>query len=362
MQSKRVHLLRLETESQIIVFHEQPYHRVMIDSSILGYRVWKINFREPKPRLQSMMVLDSWEIGVNKSFCLIREEVGVKAPCDFSDCHCGFNAWFHLEDAEIYAQQNIRRSLPSDVTVVGAIAGAGDIRIHFQGFRAEKAQVIALLFNPKGIPREIMNFVSSFLEVPVFTNRQEFLDYTTGLSPLTIEQIKQNHRPEWIETAYPDDSVDDQPSLDSPELTVWTKNGRPHREGDLPAIIYHHLEIEQYWVDGKLHRDKDLPAIVSQAPSNQVQILGAEPLREWWKDGKRHREDDKPAVIHEGTHEWWEDGRRHRDGGKPALVIKIYGERSKKEWWESGVYKKKAAEKPTEISFDITTFQFKERL
>lgn len=54
----------------------------------------------------------------------------------------------------------------------------------------------------------------------------------------------------------------------------WYKDGKEHRDGDLPAWI--DADGNQYWFkDGKLHRDGDLPAIIG---ANGTQI--------WYKDGK----------------------------------------------------------------------------
>lgn len=58
----------------------------------------------------------------------------------------------------------------------------------------------------------------------------------------------------------------------------------------------------QVWLrDGKIHRDGDEPAIIYGSGK-----------KEWCVDDKTHREDG-PAVINEdGTQEWWIDGQRIR--------------------------------------------------
>ena len=53
----------------------------------------------------------------------------------------------------------------------------------------------------------------------------------------------------------------------------------------------------------------------------------------WLKDGKFHREGDLPSIEYfDGTKEWYINGLRHRDGGKPA-VERFNGT---KEWWFEG--------------------------
>jgi len=72
--------------------------------------------------------------------------------------------------------------------------------------------------------------------------------------------------------------------------------------------------VRAWYKDGKLHRDDDLPALIY-----------ADGRQYWYKDGKLHR-DGLPAVIYAGGHqEWWKDGNPHRDGDFPAV---IYPERT----------------------------------
>ena len=50
-----------------------------------------------------------------------------------------------------------------------------------------------------------------------------------------------------------------------------------------------------------------------------VFVSGTEKWRN--KDGKLHREGDKPAVIWaNGTQVFWKNGKLHRDGDKPARI------------------------------------------
>ena len=67
---------------------------------------------------------------------------------------------------------------------------------------------------------------------------------------------------------------------------VWYKNGKRHREGDLPAIEYLGGRKEWYQ-NGQLHREGDLPAIENY-----------DGTKEWWKNGKQHREGDLPVVVY----------------------------------------------------------------
>jgi hypothetical protein len=60
--------------------------------------------------------------------------------------------------------------------------------------------------------------------------------------------------------------------------------------------------VESWYKDGKLHRDGDKPA-----------IIWADGSKCWYKDGLQHRDNDLPAVIWaDGTQEWYRNGVQYR--------------------------------------------------
>jgi len=68
--------------------------------------------------------------------------------------------------------------------------------------------------------------------------------------------------------------------------------------------------ISLYLRDGKLHRDKDLPAVE----------ISASGCGWWFKEGKKHRDLDAsgaslPAVISDESWEYWYQGMLHRHDG-----------------------------------------------
>jgi antitoxin component YwqK of YwqJK toxin-antitoxin module len=84
-------------------------------------------------------------------------------------------------------------------------------------------------------------------------------------------------------------------------------------------------EGNQHWFkNGKLHRDNDLPA-----------IIWASGNLEWYKNGKLHRDNDLPAKIQYGSLFWYKEGKKHRDNDLPAMVWSITGD---KEWWVNGAH------------------------
>ena len=79
----------------------------------------------------------------------------------------------------------------------------------------------------------------------------------------------------------------------------------------------------QFWFkDGKLHRDRDLPAIV-----------GWDGDKSWWRHGLCHRDGDLPSSVYaDGAQRWTKDAQLHRDIG-PAMVSDYHPPR----FYEHGV-------------------------
>ena len=104
-------------------------------------------------------------------------------------------------------------------------------------------------------------------------------------------------------------SFDDKPAETKHGAQWWYKNGKVHRDGDLPAIIW--TDGTKEWCkNGRPHRNNDLPALI-QDDGTQV----------WCKKGLFHRNGDKPAIIYlSGTQIWFKNGKYHRDNDKPAII------------------------------------------
>ncbi|MDQ3630230.1 MAG: hypothetical protein M3417_02920 [Actinomycetota bacterium] len=106
---------------------------------VVGYRVWRVDADGRLwPRAVGALArlrAQPWRPGDNLAECLLVH-VG-KAPHDAprNDCDCGFYGWHEVV--------SIPRRLPDDL-VAGAISGWGDLEVHEDGFRAERARVLAL--------------------------------------------------------------------------------------------------------------------------------------------------------------------------------------------------------------------------
>jgi len=102
----------------------------------------------------------------------------------------------------------------------------------------------------------------------------------------------------------------DNPTEINPEgAKIWNNSaGKPHRDGDKPAVIYPGGTV-YYYKEGKLHREGDKPAIIYPDGSAF-----------YYKEGKLHREGDKPAIIgSDGTVEYWENGKLIRSETNPYV-------------------------------------------
>jgi glycine cleavage system H lipoate-binding protein len=100
---------------------------------VLGFRIWELR----DGALFGPAYDQRWEPGENVSDC---RGGGTKHVAPAKDCRCGFNA---------YHDRLPRPTLYGERYVAGAMAAWGEIEWHRAGFRAERACVVALCFDPK---------------------------------------------------------------------------------------------------------------------------------------------------------------------------------------------------------------------
>lgn len=110
-------------------------------------------------------------------------------------------------------------------------------------------------------------------------------------------------------------SFNDKPAIITKDgYKYWYKNGRRHRDNDLPAVVdnknndYKACGYKEWWIDGIRHRGFDRPAFIFY----DVKI--------WIVNGKRHRENDLPALIEPGKLSWFKNNKLSREAGKPVIV------------------------------------------
>lgn len=113
------------------------------------------------------------------------------------------------------------------------------------------------------------------------------------------------------------------------QLEVWGYEGRIHRDGDLPAVIYHEQEIYEWYKHGKRHREQEgKPAYIDRRKR----------VFKFFVDNRYHREDG-PAVIDWSRRRvrYYYKNHLHRKDG-PAVIHYRTGLRK---WYNKGRFLKK---------------------
>jgi len=150
----------------------------LITEGIIGFRIFRIGLKQesgqkPVPRLRSLAVDSYWQPGLNQASCQFN---GNKAPED--NCHCGFNAYYHLGEKFLVHEGFFQHF------ALAAILGGGEVRLHRDGFRAEKAAIIGLLYNQllsKPEEEEIQNQLTNEYRVPLCLNRDDLIKKTKDI-------------------------------------------------------------------------------------------------------------------------------------------------------------------------------------
>lgn len=139
------------------------------EQAVLGFRHWGLD--QDNALLVSALG-STWQPGVNYASCPVPH------ISPGPGCHCGFNAYSSIKTA----LNGPYMSRP----IFGAIAGAGQVEIHSGpdksidcGFRSEQAQILALCVLAPDLIEEEKSLVrlSQRYSVPVFTDKDKFLDY-----------------------------------------------------------------------------------------------------------------------------------------------------------------------------------------
>lgn len=107
---------------------------------VLGFRAWKLTpDGDLLPRAVSALEhLDAgpWRRGRNDALCMYAGITRTAHAAPDADCDCGLYAYHEVA--------SVRREWQAQDCVVGAIVGWGNLQVHRTGFRAERAQVVAL--------------------------------------------------------------------------------------------------------------------------------------------------------------------------------------------------------------------------
>jgi hypothetical protein len=114
--------------------------------------------------------------------------------------------------------------------------------------------------------------------------------------------------------------------------TQYFKNGKLHRDDDLPAVINVLIDRYEWYQNGKRHRNNDQPAIIDnyctewyheRHRDNDKPAVICNNCKKWYWCGKLHRDNDQPAIFNPRQHkEWYIHGKRHCEGDRPAVIVK----------------------------------------
>ena len=103
---------------------------------------------------------------------------------------------------------------------------------------------------------------------------------------------------------------------------------------DVISIVLSHLDIVKYEKVVNFLHDREKKHVLSYWKRfNKYEVKETKKGKYWYKNGKRHRDGDLPAVEEVNGYKcWYKNGKKHRDGDLPAVVLAD----GTKEWWKYG--------------------------
>jgi hypothetical protein len=156
------------------------------------------------------------------------------------------------------------------------------------------------------LPYDLLNKILRFQEpqeiIALYETSEELIKETIKHTNFIVEckEVLLNKEIEWFESKNIKVKLLEEYRIDKGGNEYWYKNGKLHRDNDLPAAIS--LRSKCWYKNGLLHRDNDLPAVTS--PNG---------YQGWYKNGEFHRDNDLPAVIYpNGTQIWCINGKIYR--------------------------------------------------
>lgn len=105
-----------------------------------------------------------------------------------SGCGCGFHAWWEPEG--LVGWRRIGGSHKRLTRVAGAIAAAGRVELHADGFRAELAQIVCLVESGSLADRAAQRDVAKRRGVKIFRSRGLAKRYARGIASPLDELLK----------------------------------------------------------------------------------------------------------------------------------------------------------------------------
>ena len=138
----------------------------------VGYRQWWV---DDHGLLMSYAFGDhAWHPGANRACC--RETKYEKHVVPSPYCKCGFYAW-HALDYFPHSPGKLSQ-MSSALYLSGVIAARGNLRVHYHGFRAPEAQILALCCLPdQDRWDQLAHEVAERYQVPLLASFEELEKY-----------------------------------------------------------------------------------------------------------------------------------------------------------------------------------------
>jgi hypothetical protein len=126
-------------------------------------------------------------------------------------------------------------------------------------------------------------------------------------------------------------------------IEIWKDENREYNNIlDHPAVVWSSLingnVISKCWhKNGKIHREGDVPAVIT------YNFKEKESKRMWYKKGRIHRDGDNPAQIFFESRQiveerYFKKGLAHREGDLPAIIVyNKNGQILEQHWYKEGI-------------------------
>lgn len=158
--------------------HEDQTTTPLFSEAILGYRIFETDPLGQYPLLVSPYTTDAWNKGINYASCQADIPCRKNPPGEF--CECGLYAyydfWFPLS---INSYEDLRLG--------AAIAGRGEVRTHFDGFRAAEAQILAL-YSGREDKKQFSSAIAKYYGVPLFDDTESFESFVGTLPVVSFPE------------------------------------------------------------------------------------------------------------------------------------------------------------------------------
>jgi hypothetical protein len=175
--------------------HYTGVERALVPGTLRGFRQWRPGL-DQSLRPVNIQEAPPWSRGINHAICSPKESLYTGAyarphSAPHSPCQCGFYAHY---DPEISVPLNYYVNSPH--TVHGIIEASGKVIMGTRGFRAEKAEIVALYGTFQGSHEGVYD-ISQRYQVPYFPDPGDALRM---FPPQDVKELGIEQQPEGVPT------------------------------------------------------------------------------------------------------------------------------------------------------------------